>query len=349
MKARWLLMLEGARDEALLAVDLYNQPRQPRRLEGFFVHMHLAWLYLLHAEFKRDGIDYRYRLPNGRFQRVDGEPRTWELTRSVEERWPEDSAIRKNMELTIALRNKIEHRYHEAIAMATSGYAQALLLNFEEELTSSFGPKFSLGEHLRFPIFVGSITAVGDARIAEIRNRLPSSTRDFITEFEADLDQTIVRDQRYEFRVHLIPKLGPKTEADRALTFVREDELTNDQREVLLDLGRTGAVIVREQVRGVAGAGLMKPGTASSRIQERIPFKFSVYSHFPRAWRQLGCRPKSGSARPERTDERYCFYDEPHADYLYTPAFVEKVVRETSTAEKFAAFIGLPPILKAQM
>lgn len=50
MKAHWRTILDGARDEALLAVDLYNQPRQPRRLEGFLVHMHIAWLYLLQAE-----------------------------------------------------------------------------------------------------------------------------------------------------------------------------------------------------------------------------------------------------------------------------------------------------------
>lgn len=40
MKARWKVTLDGAKDEALLAVDLYNQPSRPRHLEGFFVHMH---------------------------------------------------------------------------------------------------------------------------------------------------------------------------------------------------------------------------------------------------------------------------------------------------------------------
>lgn len=341
-------MLEGAREEALLAVALYNQPLQPRRLEGFFIHMHLAWLYLLHAEFKRDGVDFRYRLPNGRFQRVDGEPKTWQLTRCVEERWPEQTAVRKNLELTIALRNKIEHRYHEAIALATSGYAQALLLNFEEELTSAFGPSFSLGEHLRFPIFVGSLTALGRARIEEMHDYLPAMTRDFIARFEADLDPAIVQDQRYEFRVYLIPKLGPKSEADRALTFVREDELTPEARQAVGELGRSGIVLVRERIRGLASAGLMRPRTAASRIEERIPFKFSLYSHFSRAWRKLGCRPQAGSAHPERTDERYCVYDEPHGDYLYTPAFVEKVVSESSTAEKFRVFTGLSPVPKVK-
>ena len=52
-------MVDASKDEALLAVDLYNQSKRPRRLEAFFVHMHLAWLYLLHARFRRDGVDYR--------------------------------------------------------------------------------------------------------------------------------------------------------------------------------------------------------------------------------------------------------------------------------------------------
>ncbi len=346
MKARWRTILEGACDEAILAVDLYNQPRRPRRLEGFFIHMHLAWLYVLHAEFQRDGVDFRYKLANGRFDRVDGEPKTWDLQRSVEERWPAEGPIRKNLELTISLRNKIEHRYEEAITAATSGYAQALVLNFEEEITSVFDPKYSLGETLRFPIFVGSITAIGAARIEELRDSLPTSTRNLLARFEADLDPAIAQDHRYEFRINLVPKLGPKATADRALTFVREDELSEEQRSVLSEVGQTGTVVVREQVRSVASAGKMKPTTAASRIQARIPFKFSVYSHFPRAWKKLGCRPLGGNSHPERTDECYCIYDEPHGDYLYTPAFVEKVVRETRTAARFKAFTGIAPVSK---
>jgi hypothetical protein len=338
-------MLEGAREEALLAVDLYNQPRQPRRLEGFLVHMHIAWLYLLHAEFKRDKVDYRYRLPNGRFERVDGEPKTWDLQKSVSERWPDAGPVRKNLELTIALRNKVEHRYHEAIALATSGYAQALLLNFEEELTSVFDPEYSLGEQLRFPIFVGEITALGGARIEELRGNLPRTTKDFLARYEADLDEAITSDQRYEFRINLVQKVGPKGAADRAMTFVRESDLTDEERETLRSLGRAGRVVVREQVRPVASAGYLKPATAVARIQERLTFVFNMH-HFVQAWRTTGCRPASGSRHPERTMEQYCVYDEPHRDYLYTPAFIEKVVRETSNADKFEAFVGQKPTKK---
>lgn len=80
----WQSMLRASKDEALLAVELYNSRRQPRRLEPFYVHMQLAWLYLLHAKFRRDGIDFRHRR-NGRLVRVDGELKTWELARCVAE------------------------------------------------------------------------------------------------------------------------------------------------------------------------------------------------------------------------------------------------------------------------
>ena len=39
---------------------LYNDAADIRSFEGFVVHMHLAWLYLLYSEFTRDNIDYRY-------------------------------------------------------------------------------------------------------------------------------------------------------------------------------------------------------------------------------------------------------------------------------------------------
>jgi len=339
-------MVEAAQDEALLAVDLYNRPKKARHLEGFYVHMHMSWLYLLHAEFVREKVDCRYRLPNGRFDRVDGEPKTWDLMKSVATRLPNsDDPVRKNLEFTIQLRNKIEHRYQEAIGLATEGYAQALVLNFEEELIS-LGRTYSLGDALRFPIFVGSITAVGQARIEELRNELPVRTRDFIAAFEAGLSSDVVQDCRFDFRLFLIPKLGTKAGAEQALEFVREGDLTDEQREILEALGQSGKVIVREQLRAVSSHGLMKPSAASRKIERRIPFKFSVYAQYRYAWLHLNCRPASGAERPERTDEKYCVYDEPHRDYLYTDAFVDRVVRECSTAEGFEHFIGRAPVLK---
>jgi hypothetical protein len=90
---------------------------------------------------------------------------------------------------------------------------------------------------------------------------------------------------------------------------------------------------------------MVKPTAAAALIEKKVAFKVGTH-HVVRAWKKLDCRPAHGSATPERTDERYCIYDEPHKDYLFTKAFVDKVARELSTAEKFEEFTGIPALPK---
>jgi hypothetical protein len=75
--------------------------------------------------------------------------------------------------------------------------------------------------------------------------------------------------------VHLIQKIGPKSDADLAITFHREDELTGDQRQAIEELGRQGKVVVRERQRPVSNLGNMKPAAAAAAIEERTPFPVS--------------------------------------------------------------------------
>jgi hypothetical protein len=336
-------------EEALLAVDLYNQSRRPRRLEGFFVHMHLAWLYLFEAQYQKSHTDYHYRLGNGHYERVDGEPKTWDLAKFAREELREDdpdlAPVRKNLDLTIALRNKIEHRFEEATTVATAGYTQALLLNYEERLTSTFGTDQSLGAELRFPIFIGALTTEGATRLAAVQQNLPTKTRQFLVDFESGLNPSIAQDHRYEFRVSLIPKLGTKTDADLAMSFVRESDLSSDDQELLERLGRSGRVIVREQIRPVSNDDLLKPTPAAAQVQERLPFKFSIH-HFVSAWKRQGVRPPEGDPHPERTNQDFCIYDRPHRDYLYTPAFVDFLVDHAQTPEDFIELTGIEPVAK---
>ncbi|MGZ6693311.1 MAG: DUF3644 domain-containing protein [Solirubrobacteraceae bacterium] len=106
-RPKWWHTLQGSRREALLAVDLYNRAASERSLEGFVMHMHVAWLYLHHAKFLRDGTDYRYREDNGHFERVDGEIKTWDLARCLREAFPsQPSAVRANVEFFVKIRNK---------------------------------------------------------------------------------------------------------------------------------------------------------------------------------------------------------------------------------------------------
>lgn len=346
---RYMQMVDASRDEAQLAVRLYNDPAEARSFEGFVVHMHLAWLYLLHAQFTRDKVDFRYWHTRGRslrLDRVDGEPKRWDLARCVQQRWTaKNDPVRANLTFFIGLRNKIEHRYaqqQDALTAAVAGQAQALLLNYEEELTSQFGEDCSLGTRLRFPVFIGSFTDEGERTLRRIRRQLPAALRKFIADYQAGLDDTVAQDPRYELRLRVLQELAPKDADALAVQYTRYDDLSDEQRATVEAIGKKGLVVVRERKRQVVGHGLAKPTNAAKAIQEQIPFVFNT-NHFVAAWRALGVRPAVGDVHPEKTDEKYCLYDERHKDYGYTEAYIARLVRECKTEAGFRQLLQTAP------
>lgn len=333
-------MLQGSRREALLAVDLYNRAASERSLEGFIVHMHMAWLYLHHARFLRDGVDYRYRQDNGRFVRVDGEVKTWELARCLREAFPTDNdPARANVEFFIKVRNKIEHRYEQLLATALAGKTQAHVLNYEEMLTAWFGAEEGLGDSLRFPVFMSSLTPSAVKALKATHRKLPKKLTTFLREHDAELPSEVAENWRYDFRVLLLPQTGPKTESDAVMRFVREDEMTDEQRRAR-DVVQT---IVRNKPIAVQNKGRHKPGTVAKLVSEKLGVTFSNFGHHVAAWRYYGVRPDKHAARPELTDDRYCVWDEPHKDYLYTDAWVKKLIKDLADPGTFEEVTGKRP------
>jgi hypothetical protein len=304
--------------------------------------MHMAWLYLLHAEFQRDHIDCRYRQKDKphRLERVDGEPKLWELAKCVAERWPNQSPVRANIDFFIALRNKIEHRYtrfQQELTLAVGGKSQALLLNFEEELTSQFGARFSMATKLRFPLFIGSFTTEGQQSLERLHDRLPSALKRFIAQSAEALPDEVRDNDKYDLRLRVFLELVKNPASGLPIRFTREADMTEEQKAALKD---TGLVIVREQKRDVSNRGWFKPKEVVTAVASQIPFRFTM-SHFIKAWKVEFVRPPKNSPHPERTKEQYCRYDEPHRDYTYSPAYVEHLVRHLQTAEGFGSTLGM--------
>jgi hypothetical protein len=326
-KPKYWHTLEASKAEAILAVDLYNGPYERRSLEAFIVHMHLAWLYLLHAEFIRDGVDIRYwNRSKSRLIRVHGEPKTWELSRCVKKRWGEKDPVRKNLELFIGLRDRIEHRYAAAISVAIAGHAQAHVLNFEQELVEQFGKEHSLAETLRFPVFLSSLTEQGAEALRKLRASLPPKATRYLEDFYDSLEPGIVEDQQFEFRIRLIPYLGPPSQADLAVQFVKWEDLNQEEQAILEGMGRKGIVAIKTKDRPVQNLGLFKPKGVVQAVRKEVP-SFTM-GDFIWWWKELKVRPPRFSPKPRETDQRYCVYDEPHNDYLYTEAYVRMLIRE---------------------
>jgi hypothetical protein len=120
-----------------------------------------------------------------------------------------------------------------------------------------------------------------------------------------------------------VQELAPKDPDALAIQFTRFDELDDEQRAAVEAIGKKGHVIVREQRRPVVGHGLLKPTRVAKAVEEQIPFVFNT-AHFTTAWKKLGVRPPVGDPHPERTDEKYCLYDERHRDYRYTQAYANQ-------------------------
>lgn len=296
---RWQTTLDASVEEACLAVRLYNDPVESRSFEGFVVHMHLAWLYLLHAEFIRDRIDYRYwdTRYKKRLLRVDGEPKRWELERCLRERWPDDTdVVRANLSLFIRLRNRLEHRHAHAdvaLMVTLSGHAHALLLNYEQELTSQFGDDQSLALRLRIPLFVGTFSPQGEQALRRLRKTLPQDLRGFLTDYESGLDESVAADPRFEFRLRATVELAPKDPDAVAIQFTRYDDMTEDERAAVEEMGRKGQVIVRDHKQPVSGLGRLMPKPAAAEVEAGIPFVFNL-NHFAAAWRRGKVRPPPG-------------------------------------------------------
>lgn len=340
-RPHWWHILQAAKREALIAVDLYNRPRSDRSLEGFVVHMMMAWLHLCHAMFECVGADYIYRDRQGKVETIDGQPKCWDLAHCVREQFPSDSdPTRKNIEFFIPLRNRVEHRYIQLIEPVIAGKVQSLIMNFERVMVEEFGGQESLGDSLRFPVFLSTLTDAAVKALKMNYARVPKRVRTFIEAYDADLPTEILEHPHYEFKVLLIQKLGSRTEHDLAVEFVRRSDLTEEQRQQL----DSAVVLVRDRHVEVMNLGLLKPNGVVARVAVMAPW-FTIWHH-TLAWKNCRVRPERGAPNPAVTDNRYCRWSQPHRDYVFTEAWVRHLVEELSRdPDGFEAITGLKPRL----
>lgn len=105
----WRSQLVKAQESALLAVEIYNKPLVTFKTANFVVLMIIAWTALMHAIFAKLGVPFFHKDTNGKkFIEIDGDKKAWELSTCLAKFFGgTDTAIVKNLEFFIGLRNKI--------------------------------------------------------------------------------------------------------------------------------------------------------------------------------------------------------------------------------------------------
>ena len=104
------------------------------------------------------------------------------------------------------------------------------------------------------------------------------------------------------------------------------DEANIDEKSGLEKLN----VLIREHIP-IANLNLYKPTQVVGKLNQRVPFEISVSTHTS-AWKYYSVRPPYGASHPERTKVEFCIYDEVHKDYLYTQAWIERLVEDLSSS-----------------
>lgn len=218
-------LLIKAREAMIAAVHTFNGAGLTFRAELFIVTAVIAWTYLLHTWFRREGIDYRH-MKNENGQRVvaktpSGADKFWELAQCLKhERCPVSQGAKDNLGFLLELRHEIEHRSTSRIDDAVSAKLQACCINFNDAIKEWFGAQFALER--RLPIALQFVIFNPDQRaILKKANGMPRHVEMMMDGFETHLTPEQRADPRFAFRVYMVGRTANRAPgADLAVELV---------------------------------------------------------------------------------------------------------------------------------
>ena len=323
-------ILENSVNSALTAVEVYNRPKTCFRVENYVILMVIAWTKLFHAYFQATiGDKYFYKEKNGRYKVVDGERKAWELKECIKQfqkkstEYKLSEAVIANLNFFIGIRNKIEHRYWESSAMDIMmfGECQALLYNYENTVVELFGDEYSLNTCLAYSLQFSQLRSSEQLKAQrELLSKDMQDVKKYIEKYRSELSQDVYDSQEYSIKILLIPKVSNNGRAELAVDFVNWNSLSEEDKESYSKV----TTIIKDKVvkQPVANVNMLKPKDVVKSIKEKTGCDIGVNNHTC-LWKAFGVRPPNNSDSKFDTNAKYCVYDEPHEDYLYTNDWAE--------------------------
>lgn len=326
--------LESSIESGLLAVEIYNKPRTPFRVEGFITQMIIAWTRLFHAHFNNTiGSKYYYKNSNGRYQTIDGEKKSWELKTCITKHGGISSSVKSNLTFFIKLRNKIEHRHidRDEVGIMIFGECQAFLYNYENTLIDFFGEEYALNESLSFSIQFSRLRKKSQLKASKkLLSKEIKELKTFIETYRNALTDEVFNTQEYSIKLIQVPKISNTNRNDLAVEFVNWNSISDADRE---NYDKVTAIIKDKVVKKEAiNPGKRKPSDVIVKVNSEIDFTINHYDH-----KCLYCcfkiRPASANDidDPFDTNANYCHYDEVHNDYVYQDSWAELIIRGINT------------------
>ena len=277
-------LLVKAREAMIAAVQTFNGAGLHFRSELFIVTAVIAWTYLMHAHYKKERVDYRYKKDGQVELTPSGAEKFWELGQCLSHHLcPLDRGTVNNLKFLLEIRHEIEHRSTDRIDLALSSKLQACCINFNDAVKTLFGREFSIEK--RLPVALQFAGFDGTQRAQLVSTSLPEHIQLAMDTFDSRLSSDELKDARFKYSVAYVPIVtGKASKADQAVMFVKPDspEAVEVQKVLLKPVEKTRF-------------------TTSQVIQkmkaEGFP-KFSQHWH-TKLWRQLNAKDeRQGFGKP---------------------------------------------------
>jgi hypothetical protein len=218
-------LLTKSREAMLSAVQIFNNPNIQFKSENFIMLSNIAWMYLLHAYYRDNKIEYRYhRVVNTR-KRFDktkqGAFKYWELERCLNtNKSPIDNVTASNLRFLIGLRHEIEHQMTTKIDEYLSARFQSCCLNYNLYIKKLFDNKYGIDRHLSVSLQFSTIKEEQTEKLKEFTD-LPGNISAYINDFDDKLTDELYNDIRFSYRVLYVPKsVNHKGQADKVIEFI---------------------------------------------------------------------------------------------------------------------------------
>ncbi|MGH7099487.1 MAG: DUF3644 domain-containing protein [Stellaceae bacterium] len=282
----------------IAAVHTFNSAGLTFRAELFIVTAVIAWTYLLHAWFKREGVDYRHtRTEKGEKAIVktpSGAEKYWELSQCLKHsKCPVEPGTRDNLAFLLELRHEIEHRSTNRIDDAVSAKLQACCINFNDAIKSLFGAQYALER--RLPIALQFVTFSPDQRaLLKKAGTLPRHVETMMDAFERQLTPEQQADPRFAFRVFMVHKTANRASgADLAV------ELVPPGSEIAQKFNLTLKEVERRKYL---------PSEIVATMKAEGWDRFSMDSH-TKLWKRLAAKEPAKAYGAVAVGKQWCWYE----------------------------------------
>ncbi|MBP0439177.1 DUF3644 domain-containing protein [Tianweitania sediminis] len=265
-------LLIKAREAMIAGVQTFNSAGLTFRAELFIVTAIIAWTYLLHAWFRRDGVDYRY--PGQRTK--EGADKFWELGKCLTHpKCPARGGVSSNLNFLLQIRHEIEHRSTNRIDDVLGAKLQACALNFNDLLKEEFGAQYGLER--RLPLALQFVSFGREQRAALKKAAgLPKHVEAAIHAFEHGLSDAQMRDPGYRMSYGFVPLTAKNAGvADAAIQVVNPG---SDEADAI------GKIILKE-----VNKKRYPPSKVVEEIRNRGFPAFGMQDHL-KLWRELDAK-----------------------------------------------------------